>query len=103
VASFTTIYWTTDSEAVVADIQSRLARLGYLMPARNDSQYVDTQRTLRYVGNSNPDSDGVGYYQNATDAAIRAFEFEYLQHRQGQFPGGGCDSQTYQALIKATG
>jgi hypothetical protein len=100
-ASFTTINWTNDSQPIVVDIQTRLARLGYLELSLDGSRYYITQRTFDDV-QSQPVPDGVGYYQNTTDSAIRAFEFDYLQHRQGQLPGGGCSSQTYQALVQAT-
>jgi hypothetical protein len=100
-ASFATIYWTTDSEPLVLDIQQRLDRLGYLRPAQGASQYTITQRTFDDV-QWHPNPDGAGYYQNSTDSAVRAFEFDYLQHRRGQLPGGGCSSQTYQALVRAT-
>jgi hypothetical protein len=101
-ASFATIYWTTTPEPIVVDIQTRLARLGYLELSADGSRYYVTQRTSNDV-QSQSVPDGVGYYQNSTDAAIRAFEFDYLQHRQGQLPGSGCSSQTYTALVQATG
>jgi hypothetical protein len=100
-AGFTTIYWTNDPEPVVFDMQMRLSRLGYLEITRDGSHYATTQQTFDDV-QWQAVPDGVGYYQNATDSAIRAFEFDYLQHRQGQLPGGGCSSQTYRALVQAT-
>jgi hypothetical protein len=64
-------------------------------------QYADTSRTTNQAGwRTHPDN--AGYYQNATDSAVRAFEFDYLQHDQGSPPGPGCDAQTYQALVNAT-
>jgi hypothetical protein len=104
VASFTTIEWTSDYQPLVADIQNRLAKLRYLSLSRDTSQYNLTERTMSFTGNHwwHP-TDDVGFYQNATAAAIRAFKFDYLQHDQGQPPSdGGCDTATYQALVNAT-
>lgn len=104
VTNFATIRWTSQYDPVVADIQSRLAKLRYLALDRNGSQYDATQHTVMANGNRwwQP-SDQIGYYQNATSLAIRAFEYDYLQHDQGQPPGdGSCDAATYQALIDAT-
>jgi hypothetical protein len=101
VTNFATITWTNDDEPLVRDIQSRLASLHYLTPIQNGTLYAVTRRTTNDVPwTAVPDR--LGYYQNATDSAIRAFEFDYLQHRQGQLPGSGCSSQTYQALVNAT-
>lgn len=103
-ASFATITWTTDYQPLVADIQSQLTKLGYLALSRDGSQYDITQRTMDIVGNRwwQP-TDQVGFYQNATGTAIRAFKFDYLQHGQGQPPRDvGCDTATYQALVNAT-
>lgn len=92
---------------MVADIQSRLARLHYLNPTTSQSgnpQYAVAQRTMYDLGNRwwQP-TDDVGVYQNATGSAIRAFKYDYLQHDQGQPPGNGsCDAATYQALVNAT-
>lgn len=104
VANFATIRWTSDYEPLVADIQSRLAKLRYLALSHNASKYDVTQRTMFETGNRwwQP-SDQVGYYQTATNSAIRAFKYDYLQHDQGQPPGdGSCDTATYQALVNAT-
>lgn len=104
VANFATIRWTSDYSALVADIQSRLAKLRYLTLNRNGSQYDVSQRTMFETGNRwwQP-SDQVGYYQNATTSAIRAFKSDYLQHNQDQSPNdGSCDTATYQALVNAT-
>jgi hypothetical protein len=100
--NFGTLYWTTDSEVLVVDMQQRLAKLNYLGLSHDGSQYWDTGRTLGYLDGWTPNPDGIGYYQHATDSGIRAFEFEYIQHRHGQFPGNGCSVQTYQALVRAT-
>lgn len=104
VESFTPIVWTNDYQPMVADIQSRLAKLRYLALSRDASQYDVTQRTMGTTGNRwwHP-TDAVGYYQNATASAIRAFKFDYLQHDQGQPPAdGSCDPATYQSLVNAT-
>ena len=99
-ASFATIYWTNSPDSRVADIQNRLAQLNYLQLTR-DGQYADSYRTQIEAGwRAHPDS--VGIYQNATDAAVNAFEFDYMQHDQGSPPGPGCSYQTYQALVAAT-
>lgn len=104
VASFEPIRWTSDYQPLVADIQSRLAKLRYLALSRDASQYGLTGRTMADTGNRwwSP-TDDVGFYQNATTSAIRAFKYDYLQHDQGQdTPDGACDTATYQALVNAT-
>jgi hypothetical protein len=104
VESFIPLVWTNDFQPMVADIQSRLAKLHYLSLGHDAAQYDVTQRTMGVTGNRwwHP-TDGIGYYQNATISAIRAFKFDYLQHDQGQPPGdGSCDPATYQALVNAT-
>lgn len=100
VASFATIYWSKTPDPRVADIQERLAKLIYLYVNQNGA-YADTPRTTNQAG-GHAHPDDVGVYQNATDAAVRAFEFDYIQHDQGAPPGQGCDAQTYQALVTAT-
>jgi peptidoglycan hydrolase-like protein with peptidoglycan-binding domain len=100
VAPFQTIYWTDWFDPRVADIQRRLAQLNYLTPNTNN-EYVDSARTLSQM-QWRPRPDNVGYYQNTTDAAVRAFEFDYIQHDQGTPPNQGCDTATYQALVDAT-
>jgi len=101
VPTIATITWTNGAEPIVQDIQLRLASLHYLMPVEGGSQFAMTQRTYNEVQWHAP-PDGFGYYQNATDSAIRAFEYDYLQHHHGQLPSGGCSNQTYQALVNAT-
>ncbi len=102
VPSFSTIYWTSSVDPRVVDIQRRLDELNYLRRT-SDGEYTVTSRTLsRDPGNWRPPSDDPGYYRNATDMAIRAFKFDYLQHGQGQPPPPGCDTRTYQALVNAT-
>ncbi|HEU5353916.1 MAG TPA: hypothetical protein VFU65_05625 [Actinocrinis sp.] len=104
VASFTTITWTNNYQPLVADIQSRLTKLRYLSLNHDTSQYALTERTMSSTGNRwwHP-TDSVGFYQNATTSAIRAFKFDYLQHNQGQpSMDGSCDTATYQALVNAT-
>jgi hypothetical protein len=65
--------------------------------------YADGSRTTGQSGwQQHMHADQVGMYQYATDAAIRAFKYDYLQHDQGPQPGSGCDVATYQALVNAT-
>jgi hypothetical protein len=97
-----TITWTNDDEPIVRDIQDRLALLRYLVPLQNNTLYADSRRTTDEV-QWQPLPDRLGFYQNATDSAIRAFEFDYMQGRHGRPPGTGCSSETYAALVAATG
>ena len=104
VASFAPIRWTNDYQPLVADIQSRLAKLRYLALSGDATQYGLTTRTMADTGNRwwSP-TDDVGFYQTATTAAIRAFKYDYLQQDQGQsMSDGTCDTATYQALVNAT-
>lgn len=100
VASFATIYWTNSPDPRVQDIQQRLTRLNYMFLFDNVA-YADTSRTTGQSG-WHTHADPVGMYQNATQMAIIAFKYDYLQHDQGPQPDSGCDVATYQALVNAT-